>query len=248
MAREQVLEGVILRRWTSGESDRVVSFLTAERGKLRLKVRGTQKPNSRMGLLTEPLNRLNARVIEGRHQRLLVQPQLVRTYLQVRTDLERLSAALALCETLDRWLAEEHAEPEAYFTLVQALERLEQGSDVATVVGWALWRWLALLGYAPDLSRCRECGHPVTGGDWQLDAGGCVCARCMPSRSNLVALPADQVQRIQQWFLQAQPPQELISGAERLVRAALRYAESVVDAEPRWLTFWERLNALRENG
>ena len=51
MAREQVLEGVILRRWTSGEADRVVSFLTPERGKLRQQshgiTHGTPEPPQR---------------------------------------------------------------------------------------------------------------------------------------------------------------------------------------------------------
>lgn len=249
MAREQVLEGIILRRWTFGESDRMVSFLSETRGKLRLRVRSAQKPNSRMGMLTEPLNCLRIRLIEGRSQPLLVQPQLVQTYFRVRADLERLTAALALCETLDRWLAEDHAEPEAYHTLAQALIALEIGRDVASTVAWALWRWLALLGYAPDLHHCRVCGRPTQQGDWWVQTGGCLCALCRPPQvEGALSLTAEQIQLIRSWLTEQECPSVSLPAAERLAQTALRYAESVVDAEPRWLTFWERLNILRENG
>jgi DNA repair protein RecO (recombination protein O) len=125
MAREVQVEGVVLRRWYAGEYDKWVSLLTPDCGKLRLRVRGGRKPKSKMGMLTEPLSRIKARVIEGREQRLLVQPQLVRSYVNVRLDLERLTIALALGETLDRWLPAEHPEPEVYAVLVDALGSLE---------------------------------------------------------------------------------------------------------------------------
>lgn len=249
MAREQVLEGIILRRWSSGESDRVVSFLTAERGKLRLRVRGTQKPNSRMSMLTEPLNRLQARIIEGRGQSLLVQPQLIRTYYRLRADLDPLASALALCETLDRWLAEDHAEPSAYHTLIQALDALEQGQDADSVVAWALWRWLALLGYAPNVGRCGACGQPVHQGDWWLQGGECLCARCVPpAKASERPLRAEHLCLLKTWLAGAECPHERVANASQLVRSALCYAESVVEVESRWLLFWERLNALREDG
>ena len=249
MAREQVLEGIILHRWTWGESDRMVSFLSETRGKLRLRVRGTQKPNSRMGMLTEPLNLLRVRLIEGRNQPLLVQPQLIRTYFRVRADLERLTAALALCETLDRWLAEDYAEPEAYHTLVQALNALEIGRDVDSTVAWALWRWLALLGYAPDLHHCRGCGRPTQQGDWWIQTGGCLCAICRPPQTGgAPSVTAEQIQLVRSWLTGQGCPLTSMPSAGRLAQTALRYAEWVVDAEPRWLTFWERLNTLRENG
>lgn len=167
MAREILTEGVVLRRWHAGEYDKWISFLTPEHGKVRLRVRGARKPKSKMGMLTEPLNLLKARVIEGRAQKLIAQPQLIRSYVSLRTDLERLSVALALCETLDRWLPEEHAEPEAYATLIVALEALEAGVPGEQAAAWALWRWLAVLGYCPDLRRCGRCGasFELVGGD-----------------------------------------------------------------------------------
>jgi recombinational DNA repair protein (RecF pathway) len=262
-----------------GEYDKWVSFLTPEHGKLRLRVRGARKPKSKMGMLTEPLNLLKARVIEGRSQRLIVQPQLIRSYVSLRSDLERLSVALALCETLDRWLPDEHAEPEAYATLIVALEALEVGAPAEQTAAWALWRWLAILGYCPEMERCGKCGedllpsppvplsHAVgegepdsplprrgrgAGGEGNITLipadGLFLCSRCAPQREG-VALTLAELKLLHEWIqgermnMDARP-----EACRSLMRAALRYAECVLESPVRWLEFWERLNALRESG
>lgn len=247
MAREWVVEGVILRRWTAGEADKRISLLTPDSGKLYLRVKGTQKAGSRMGMLTEPLNWVQGRVIEGRHQRLLVQPHLVRTYLQLRTDLERLSVALALTEMVDRWLAEGHPEPEVYALLLKALDALERGAEASTLLGWVMWRLLALLGYSPELSRCAVCGCPPSeAGEWYLLGGTGLCPACKPASEEMLTLSAAQRHRLQDWMTRTEPPEGSEPSAPALVRLALRYAEGVLETEPRWLAFWERLSTLRE--
>lgn len=245
MAREVQVEGVVLRRWYIGEYDKWVSLLTPDCGKLRLRVRGGRKPKSKMGMLTEPLSHIKARVIEGREQRLLVQPQLVRSYVNVRLDLERLTIALALGETLDRWLPEEHPEPEVYAVLVDALGSLEGGALPAGVAAQAIWRWLAVLGYAPDLSQCARCG--AVGGDGCMIIGGqLLCERCAP-RKDGIRLSGTAVARLQK-SLQGEPLEARPDEAQMLLRAGLRYAEDALESPLRWLEFWERLSALRESG
>lgn len=257
MAREMQVEGVVLRRGYLSEFDKWVSFLTPEHGKLRLRVRGARKPKSKMGMLTEPLNRLKARVIDGRAQRLMAQPQLIRSYVSLRSDLERLSIALALCETLDRWLPEEHAEPEVYATLIAALDALEAEVPAEQAAAWALWRWLAMLGYCPEIEHCGKCAKALPSADQKertgnitlIPANGMVlCARCAPQGEGAALTPA-ALKLLQQWLrdehtsLDARP-----ETSRSLIRAALRYAECMLESPVRWLEFWERLNTLRENG
>lgn len=251
MAREILTEGVVLRRWYAGEYDKWVSFLTPEYGKLRVRVRGARKPSSKMGMLTEPLNRLKARVIEGRAQKLMAQPQLVRSYLRLRAELERLSVALALCETLDRWLPEEHPEPQAYATLIVALEALETGCGVEHVAAWALWRWQAMLGYCPDVTRCGRCERAIGNEDsiTLLPADGVfLCARCAPPHEG-ITLTSDELSLLQKWTQgESLSVGSRPAASRNLMRAALRYAECVLETPVRWLEFWERVNALRESG
>jgi DNA repair protein RecO (recombination protein O) len=174
-----------------------------------------------------------------------VQPQLVRSYVNVRLDLERLTIALALGETLDRWLPEEHPEPEVYAVLVDALGSLEGGALPAGVAAQAIWRWLAVLGYAPEVGQCARCG--AAGGDGCVIVSGQLwCARCAP-RGNGVPLSSRVVERLQE-CLRGEPLEARPDEAQMLLRAGLRYAEDALESPLRWLEFWERLSALRESG
>lgn len=248
MAQETIVAGVVLRRGYVGEYDKWVSLLSPDLGKLRLRVRGGRKPKSKMGMLTEPLCQIKARVIEGRAQKLLVQPQLVRSFVSIRHDLERLTMALALGETLDRWLPEEHAEPEVYAVFIDALETLESGELPAAVAAQAVWRWLAVLGYEPDLSRCARCGvmDGADGGDSVIVGGQLLCARCATGDSK-IRLSSGVLQCLRQ-CLQDEPLVARPEEAQMLLRAGLHYAEDALESPLRWLEFWERLNALRESG
>lgn len=252
MAREVITEGVVLRRWYAGEYDKWVSLFTPDYGKLRVRVRSARKPTSKMGMLTEPLNLVRARIIEGRAQKLMAQPHLLRGFVQVRSNLERLSVALALGETLDRWLPEEHPEPAVYASLLNALNALEQGALAEQVAAQALWRWLALLGYCPDWTRCGGCGAPLRP---PSDApmlmpveGVLLCARCAKAHEG-IPLSHEAIAHLRTWTQDEQPNEDARPElAQNLMRAALRYAESVLESPVRWLEFLERLNTLRVSG
>lgn len=274
MAQEWVVEGLVLRRWNAREADKWVSLLTREQGKLRLRVRGARKQGSKMGMLSEPLNILRTRVVRGRHQPLMVQPQMVMTYLKVRGDLERLSAALALMELLDRWLPEEHAEPLVYETVLSALNALEAGQHVQAVMGWTLWRLLKLFGYCPELDACARCHHSHSEGEWTLNPaeGHLLCARCAGGTRSLPRLTQAQLAMLRHWLQQdisdalrsteatpsnlAVMPSEArhlgsasaspSSEAQTLLTLATRYVERYLEDSPRWLEFLTRLNAIPE--
>jgi DNA repair protein RecO len=254
MAQEQVVEGLVLRRWNAPEADKWVSFLTREQGKLRLRVRGAHKPGSRMGMLAEPLNVLRTRVIQGRHQRLMVQPQMVAAFVKVRGDLERLSAALALMELLDRWLPEEQSDPQVYETALSALHALELGLDARLVMGWTLWQLLTLSGFCPALDACARCQRTVSESGWLLHPaeGRLLCTLCGGTSRQLPRLSQRQLEQLHHWLhtpLGALSP-PLRNGTQdadtvqALLTLAVRYAEHYLEDSPRGLAFLERLNAL----
>jgi DNA repair protein RecO (recombination protein O) len=248
MAQEWIVQGLVLRRWSAQEADKWISLLTPDYGKLRLRVRGAQKLGSRMGMLSEPLNILRTRVIQGRQQQLMVQPQMVATFVRVRGDLERLSAALALLELLDRWLPEAHAEPQVYTTALAGLNALERGQDTATIMGWALWRLLYLLGYSPALDACARCRATDCEGEWVLEPqeGHLLCAACARGTHARTRLSQAQRATLQQWLQMDTPASEWervrSEESQALLQLAVRYAEHHLEDSPRWLEFLTRLN------
>ena len=59
--------GVVLRSIKLGETDRIVTFLTEGRGKVRAVAKGVRKPKSRFGARLEPTTHLNLKLYAARN-------------------------------------------------------------------------------------------------------------------------------------------------------------------------------------
>jgi len=59
--------GIVLRSIKLGEADRIVTFLTEGRGKVRAVAKGIRKPKSRFGARLEPTSHVALQLYEGRN-------------------------------------------------------------------------------------------------------------------------------------------------------------------------------------
>jgi len=64
-------EAVILRTYKLGEADRIVVFLTRDRGKKRGVAKGARRPLSRFAGALEPLTRVSVAYFEREHRELV---------------------------------------------------------------------------------------------------------------------------------------------------------------------------------
>jgi DNA repair protein RecO (recombination protein O) len=171
------VEGVVLRRRSLGEADRLVTILSRDRGKLVVVAKGARRPRSRFGGRLEPATRFRALVAEGRSLDIISQVEVLDAFT-LRSDLDRLGAASIVLEYADRALAERHAHTEVYTLLVEALALLRIGvRDLAPL--WFVARLLALTGHRPAVDRCAVCGKPIRGARWwSATLGGALDAAC----------------------------------------------------------------------
>ena len=166
-------DALILRTYHLGEADRIVVFLTPERGKKRGVANGARRPRSRRfagGL--EPLTAVRLAYYEREHRELVrlryVEP--VRSPMLAR-DGERLGYVEYFAEILDECAQE--AEPNApLFRLGSAVGALLAGDIAVAKLARYFEYWvLRLQGVYPSLTACERCGRrPDAGG--RIDAGG----------------------------------------------------------------------------
>lgn len=154
------VEAVVLRRWDFSESDRRVSVLTRESGKVIAVARGARKANSKLAGVTEPLTRSKFELATGRTN-YIIQAQALSGYACLRTDFRRLSVGLAWAETLDAALhiGEEH--PEAFELCVETLEAMETAKEPLAPLSWADLRLMEIIGHSPELEVSVSSGEPV---------------------------------------------------------------------------------------
>jgi DNA repair protein RecO (recombination protein O) len=180
------LTGVVLRAVDTGESDRVVTLLTRERGKVAAYARGARASRRRFGGSLEPFTLVAAEVRERSASDLLgldsVSP--IAAFGGIRGDLARIACASYAAE-LARELVRDHEPHDDLFDLLVAyLGALDAAP--ARPAGLRAFELGALraAGLAPRLDGCARCGGPLaTDRAARLDPGqgGLLCPGCQPS-------------------------------------------------------------------
>jgi len=177
------LTAIVLRTVDYGESDRVVTLLSRERGKVSAFARGARASRKRFGGALEPFTLLTAEVrIRGASDLLgLDTTQVVRGHGGIRGDLARIACAAYAAE-LARELVRDHEPHDELFELLAGyldlLDRLP--ARPAALRAFELGA-LGATGLAPRLDACARCGAPLEGARplrFDPGQGGVLCERC----------------------------------------------------------------------
>lgn len=171
------VHAIVLKRRDSGESDRRLTILTEELGKVDVVAKGARKAASRLAGISDPLCVSRLEIAEGKLNRFVTQAQPMRSFPGLRTDYERLGFALALCELYAAVLPLEQPFPEAHELLFASLRHLETHPKPIVALVWAEVHLLAISGFMPQFERCVTTDQPIAEGDPFLSprAGGYVC-------------------------------------------------------------------------
>lgn len=184
-------DALILRTYKLGESDRIVVFLTRDRGKKRGVARSARRPRSRFGGGLEPLT--DASVVyferEGR--------DLVRL-----NDVEPRVSPLSACnpdalgyvgyfvDLIDQWAPDSDPNERLYRLGVSMLDAFRVDVPLERLARYFEYWLLRLQGVYPSITGCHRCGQHLSPGGATLAARDrtFVCHRCGVEAGS-VALP-----------------------------------------------------------
>jgi DNA repair protein RecO (recombination protein O) len=175
-------DALVLRTYKLGEADRIVVFLTRDRGKKRGVAKGARRPRSRyMGAL-EPLTRGEVAYFE-REQRELVQLNYldpVRSPLLAQSA-EALGYVGYFAELLDEWSPEAHADERLFRLGASMVDAIAAGAPIDKLARYFEYWLLRLQGVYPALA-CVDCsGSLANGAMMPPRTHDFVCQRCAPS-------------------------------------------------------------------
>lgn len=173
-------EGLVITEKCVGESDRLITVLTREKGVLRAFVqRPGRAKNGRLSA-TRLFSYSRFTIFEGRDKYIIDDAQPIEVFFDLRKDIVRLALAQYFCE-LSIALAPQDAPAGEYLRLMlNALYLLGRGSRPEKIVKAVVeMRMLALAGYQPDLVGCSECGRFEADSMYFLPVSGrIVCESC----------------------------------------------------------------------
>jgi len=175
-----VLKCVVLGVVDTGESDRVVSLFSEDRGRLSAFAAHARKSTRRFGGALEPFTLLNAAVCERRGELYRFErAEILEPFTGIRGDLSDIARAGYACELVRELCREREPHPELFGELVDLLFRLSRRTSTPEdLLGFEL-RALAWAGLRPTLDACAGCGNPPSALDrFDADMGGLLCPAC----------------------------------------------------------------------
>src|SRR5690348_4159775 len=100
-------KAVILKRTDLGEADRIVTLMTANKGKMHAIAKGVRRPISKMGGHLDLLCHSQLQVAQGRNLDIITQAQGLENFLHLRVSQWHMTCGFYLAELVDRFLEEQ---------------------------------------------------------------------------------------------------------------------------------------------
>jgi DNA repair protein RecO (recombination protein O) len=174
-------DALILRTYKLGESDRIVVFLTRDRGKKRGVAKGARRPRSRYVGALEPMTRAGVAYYE-REQRDLVRLNYVEPVQSplAASTAEALGHVGYFAELIDEWAPEAHADERLFRLGASIVDAVAAGSPVDHLARYFEYWLLKLQGVYPALA-CAGCRVTLAQGSVMPPRDFVfVCRRCAP--------------------------------------------------------------------
>lgn len=181
------LQGIVLRNQSYGESDHLLFTFSRERGKVNMIVRGSKKPRSRFGAVTEPFTIADFVCYQHSPSSMpsLSQADIIHHNQTIRSDLLLTAYGAYWMELVDRVIVEKEPSLALYHQLGVLLSQLNDGKDQEILTRLLELAVLTAAGYKPVLSQCANCGATWQNGEaaaFSLAQGGMVCTKCKTPR------------------------------------------------------------------
>lgn len=139
---------LILKRSNVGETDRIVTLLTKDRGKIAVIAKGCRKLSSSKRGYLEPGNLIEAYLVVTKSLPILTQARIEHEFPNIKLNLQGMKKLLQVLEVVDRLMIEDTVGAEEIFAQVlRILHQLEFNPNQYTQIKHQLYFLVSQLGY-----------------------------------------------------------------------------------------------------
>lgn len=159
MAETMVVRGVVLRETETKETDKILTLLTHELGKIPVIARGARRKNSRYGAVAQPLAYGEWTLNQRKEWFYASEGSSLELFEGLRADLLALSLGFYMAELTEYVTMPEEPAPELLSHLLNGLYALSVLKKPPELVMPAFeMKLLCLAGYEPLVDACESCG------------------------------------------------------------------------------------------
>lgn len=175
--------GFVLKSFSYGESDLIVTFYSLEFGKITGIAKGAKRSRKRFANVFEPFSLLH--FIFSRKNRdnlaFIESCDIIDHYTLIREDLEKTLTASYFIDLADHFSQEGKIHENLFLLLQDFLAWLAREKVSDPAIRFFEMRLLKIMGFEPAISACVRCKTPVTNGSAYYffpKEGGIFCSAC----------------------------------------------------------------------
>jgi len=175
-------DAIVLRSMDLFDTDRLVTFMTEDKGKIKGVAKASRKMKNRYGAGLEPMSHVHIVYVGKENQELyrLNSCDIIKSFQSVREDVSKLYTGVYFLELTDSMLREAHYEPQIYQLLLDTLKALDDQTETETLCRLFELKILALSGYKPLLTYCVR-SRKIPESKWvgfSYNQSGILCGTC----------------------------------------------------------------------
>ena len=182
---KKTVDGLILRERPSGESDKLLTVLTAEEGRITVIAKGARSSRSKLLSVCQLYNYVNLEYYEKNELRWASGGSVNESFFRISEDLEGAALAAYLSEVAMEITGEGVSAHEILRMLLNCLYCIRENKKPRAQIK-AVFEWFSasVSGFSPDLCGCGACGKEIPESPW-LDVmnGRLLCGECLRKRS-----------------------------------------------------------------
>lgn len=242
-------KALVLREVNYKESDKILTVLTAEEGKLTLSARGCRKKGSPIAAASQLLVWSELTLYEYKGRWAVKEADTERQFNGVRSDLDKLALASYFAEVTEALAEEGQPEPGLLSLILNCLHGLDKLALPLGQIKTAFeWKAMALAGYEPMTDSCAVCGKE-TPEDPRINLGEGVihCGSCRSQVGEGISMPLSPAALAALRHIVRGDPKRLFSfrvdeaSLKQLGDASEAYLMTQLERGFRTLDFWKSL-------
>lgn len=174
------VNALMLRANDYGENDKILTLLSAERGKITAGIKGVKKAGAKLKFAAQPFCFAEYILARSGERYTVVQASECESFYDLRSDINKFYAASAVCEAALALTYEEDGTEEIFSECLRALTEMCREDEGLALISFLL-KVLKISGYAVSLEDCPVCGKPLTSQSqmrFDMETGSFLCYGC----------------------------------------------------------------------
>ena len=182
------VEGLVIKEMNVGESDRLVTLFTREKGIVKAFAAGAKNIKSKKGAATSLLTYSSFTILDKKGTLRIYEATPEASFFTMGTDIEILALSQYFCELTLLFGEDNNPNEELLRLILNSLHFLTKEKRYPPLIkAITELRIAALCGYMPNLIACKNCGKFEDNVmHFTLNDGSIFCSECKPQGESII--------------------------------------------------------------